>query len=116
MRAWYSVNLQLRGIPPPVDLLLERAPNVTVCKRVLYSGRVQGVGFRYTAQGLARGFAIAGFVRNLANGNVELVAQGEELEVAGFLGILARRMADAIREATIQDEELGEYEGFQTRY
>ena len=33
--------------------------------RVLYEGRVQGVGFRYTARGLAGGFPVAGFVRNL---------------------------------------------------
>ena len=51
---------------------------MTVCKRVLYSGRVQGVGFRYTTQALAAGHPIAGYVRNLPTGEVELVAEGEE--------------------------------------
>src|SRR5439155_885059 len=46
---------------------------MNVYKRVHYSGRVQGVGFRYTAQGLAADYAVAGYVRNLANGDVELV-------------------------------------------
>ena len=50
--------------------------------QVLYSGRVQGVGFRYTTKSLATGFEITGIVRNLADGRVELVAEGlpEELE------------------------------------
>ncbi len=47
----------------------------TVCKRVIYRGRVQGVGFRYTVNGLARGYAAAGFVRNLPTGEVELAAE-----------------------------------------
>ena len=46
---------------------------MTVCKRVLYSGRVQGVGFRYTAHGLAQGYDVAGYVRNLPGGEVVLV-------------------------------------------
>ena len=46
-------------------------------RRVVFSGRVQGVGFRFTCQSLARGFDVAGYVRNLADGRVELVAEGE---------------------------------------
>jgi acylphosphatase len=86
-----------------------------VCKRVLYTGRVQGVGFRYTAQGLAQGSAVAGYVRNLPNGNVELVAQGEPDAVRRFLDAVARRMADYIATATQRDEEPGDYRGFQIR-
>jgi len=51
--------------------------------RIFYSGRVQGVGFRYTAKAAASGFEISGIVRNLSDGRVELIAEGarEELEV-----------------------------------
>ena len=49
-----------------------------VCKRVRYSGRVQGVGFRQTALSIAAGHVIVGYVRNLAQGDVEMVVQGEE--------------------------------------
>ena len=56
--------------------------------QVFYEGRVQGVGFRYTARRIAAGFDVAGYVRNLADGRVELVASGDEEEVDGFLKAL----------------------------
>lgn len=54
-------------------------------KRVIYEGRVQGVGFRYTTKDLARGYDVLGTVRNLPDGTVELVIAGEKEEVAEFL-------------------------------
>jgi acylphosphatase len=74
-----------------------------VCKRILYSGRVQGVGFRYTAQALAAGYPVAGSVRNLPSGEVELIAEGEDRVVEAFLAALAQRMAAYIGNTTIQD-------------
>lgn len=56
--------------------------------QVFYEGRVQGVGFRYSARRVAAGFDIAGFVRNLPDGRVELVASGEDGEVEAFLQAL----------------------------
>ncbi|MCP5532390.1 MAG: acylphosphatase [Akkermansiaceae bacterium] len=56
-----------------------------VAKRVIYEGRVQGVGFRYTVKDLARGFEVTGWVRNLPDGSVELQAMGEKDELAAFL-------------------------------
>ena len=53
--------------------------------RVFYSGRVQGVGFRYTAKETAQRLDVAGWVRNLNDGRVELVAEGEESSVMDFL-------------------------------
>src|SRR5579863_6643289 len=49
---------------------------------VHYTGKVQGVGFRYTAKTVAAGFEIAGRIRNLPDGRVELIAEGlpEELD------------------------------------
>jgi acylphosphatase len=87
-----------------------------VCKRVLYAGQVQGVGFRYTAQRLARRFAVAGYVRNLPSGDVELVAEGAPDEVNAFLEAVAQRMADCVRHSTVQDEPPGSYQGFEIRY
>jgi acylphosphatase len=51
----------------------------------IFSGRVQGVGFRATAVGVARRHAVTGTVRNLPNGTVELEAQGEGTAVDAFL-------------------------------
>ena len=55
------------------------------CVRVYYSGEVQGVGFRWTAQRVARSFGLSVFVRNLVDGRVEVLAQGEGLGLKSFL-------------------------------
>jgi acylphosphatase len=86
-----------------------------VCKRVLYGGEVQGVGFRYTTRSLATGFAVAGFVRNLADGQVELEAEGEPAEVDGFLHEIGRHFADNIATHQVFDIPLHDYNGFEIR-
>ena len=53
-------------------------------RELFFSGRVQGVGFRYTAQMVSRDYAVSGYVRNLADGRVELVAEGPRDEVDRF--------------------------------
>jgi acylphosphatase len=52
---------------------------------VLYSGRVQGVGFRATVRHIACGYDVTGTVRNLSDGRVELVAEGARTELNAFL-------------------------------
>jgi acylphosphatase len=89
---------------------------MTICKHVTYSGHVQGVGFRYTAQGLAARYPVAGYVRNLPGGDVELVAEGPADEVEAFLGALARRMADCIERTTVRDEAPAGHQGFHIRH
>lgn len=86
---------------------------MTIRKRVLYAGRVQGVGFRYTTHKLAQGFAVAGQVRNLPDGTVELVAEGAPDQVEGFLAAIARHMAGYIERDTINDESPQGIHGFQ---
>ena len=46
--------------------------------RIIYSGEVQGVGFRYTARGLANRLGVTGGAENLPDGTVRLVAEGPE--------------------------------------
>lgn len=55
---------------------------------IFYSGRVQGVGFRYTAKTVATGFEITGTIRNLPDGRVELVAEGARKELEAFCGAI----------------------------
>ncbi len=52
--------------------------------QILYSGNVQGVGFRYTVRSIATGFEVTGAVRNLPDGRVELVAEGASAELESF--------------------------------
>jgi len=75
-----------------------------ICKRVHYTGQVQGVGFRMTAQRLASGFAVTGYVRNLANGDVEVLVAGEQDAIDRFLRAVASRMEPYIKGHKISDE------------
>lgn len=52
---------------------------------ILYAGCVQGVGFRYAVKTTAHGFEVTGFVRNLDDGRVELIAEGLKDELDAFL-------------------------------
>jgi acylphosphatase len=89
---------------------------MVICKRATYTGHVQGVGFRYTAQRLASGFPVAGYVRNLSNGSVELVAEGEADQVQAFLDAVVKRMAQYIHQSTVVNENTCKYQGFGIRY
>ncbi len=83
--------------------------------QAFFSGRVQGVGFRYSVKALAAGFEATGIVRNLPDGRVEFTAEGERPELEAFL--------QAIRESEvgrfIRHEELswtdavGQFRGFE---
>jgi acylphosphatase len=82
---------------------------------VLYSGRVQGVGFRYTAKTVASGFEVVGVVRNLLDGRVELIAEGAKAELESF----REAVRDSGLESFIQDENVNwseatnEFRGFE---
>lgn len=73
--------------------------------QILYSGRVQGVGFRYTVQNLATGYEITGTVRNLPDGRVELTAEGPPAELEAFRGaIRASELGVNIRQEDVRWE------------
>jgi acylphosphatase len=75
---------------PPEACRINLSGNVIASIQVFYEGNVQGVGFRYTAKQIAKGFDITGSVRNLRDGSVELQATGQEGEVRAFLEAIAR--------------------------
>jgi acylphosphatase len=76
-------------------------------RRVYYSGSVQGVGFRATCRWLARGFEVAGYVRNISDGRVELVAEGEAVEIDRFLRAVEDEMGEYIRDIEVHKEQPG---------
>jgi acylphosphatase len=91
--------------------------NVHYIRRELrYRGQVQGVGFRYTAVHIARRFDVTGYVKNLEDGRVELIAEGSTEEVDAFLAAVASAMRGNIRD-TEQDTltPSGEFTGFEIR-
>lgn len=77
-------------------------------RRFLYSGRVQGVGFRYTTAKIAKSYPVNGYVKNLANGNVELVVSGTEARLSAFTEEVARVMAGNISECRCEPYAGGE--------
>ena len=84
---------------------------------VHFTGRVQGVGFRYTTCDVAAGYRVTGYVRNLADGRVEMVAEGEPMEIDRLVAALSDRMRDYIRDTAIQDSPAtGEYADFRISY
>ena len=81
---------------------------------VFYSGSVQGVGFRFTAEMLAREMNITGWARNLPDGRVEITAEGESAYLENFLGKIKTRMARYITKVeSKQREATDEFSGFQ---
>ena len=70
--------------------------------QILYSGHVQGVGFCYTVRTVAAGFEVTGTVRNLADGRVELTAEGAMTELDAF----RQAIYEAGLAANIQKEDV----------
>ncbi len=89
---------------------------MTIRKRVVYHGQVQGVGFRYTVNHLAAGFLVAGHVRNLPDGCVELVAEGLDSEVERFLASVGQGMGHTIERSDQYDEPVQHVQGFRIRH
>lgn len=83
-------------------------------RRVLFHSRVQGVGFRYTTASIARRHPVVGFVRNLPDGSVELVAEATPPVLDQFLADIASEFAGKIRQQevheVVRDEEFARFE------
>lgn len=64
--------------------------------RLSYTGRVQGVGFRHSVREIASLNRVKGYVKNLPDGSVEAVAQGDVMSVDGFINAVRARFRDNI--------------------
>ena len=82
---------------------------------IFYSGHVQGVGFRFTVKRAAAGFEVTGVVRNLPDGRVELVAEGDRKELEAFRAAIPDAgLAACIRHEDAKwSEAQGEFRGFE---
>ena len=86
--------------------------------QVYYSGMVQGVGFRFTAERIAQALSLAGWVKNLADGRVELVCEGEESTLSDLL----KKIKGSVMKQYVENAEVswlsatGEFKDFQIRF
>ena len=82
--------------------------------RVLVSGRVQGVGFRWAVEDEAQAKGVTGWVRNLPDGLVESVFEGEDEQVQQMVGFCRRGPAAARVEdvQVVREADSGEFDGF----
>ncbi|MCR4347598.1 MAG: acylphosphatase [Sulfuricaulis sp.] len=86
------------------------------CRHFLVSGQVQGVFFRASAQDTARKLGLSGWVRNLADGRVELVACGEEAQVKQLEKWLRQGPRHArVEQVTAQETVAESFAGFSVR-
>ncbi len=71
---------------------------------IFFSGRVQGVGFRYSCQEIARRWGLNGWVRNRRDGRVELFIEGSSTDISGFLSDLERRFLGYVSNMEYKDD------------
>ncbi len=86
-------------------------------REIYYSGRVQGVGFRYTARAIAAAHRVTGFVQNLPDGRVNLVVEGDSNEIQAFIDELQADMGTYIHDAQVTVRPAnGRFQGFEIRF
>ena len=84
-------------------------------RRLMISGRVQGVGFRYSMERKARGLGVTGWVRNRRDGGVEALVQGTPEAVAAITEWARHGPPGAIVTDLSESEGSGDYTSFETR-
>ena len=84
---------------------------------VFYTGRVQGVGFRSTTHRISESLTVRGWVKNLPDGRVQLVGEGERQELQRFLDAIDATLGEHIRERSV-DWQIPQHEpnGFRIAY
>ncbi len=87
--------------------------------KAIVSGKVQGVSFRMYTRAQARQLGVCGYVRNLSNGNVEIVAEGKAEAVDALINWAKSGSPSAVvknLEIEVMTNNLEEFQGFEIRY
>ena len=74
-----------------------------IAKHIIFSGSVQGIGFRFTAFNIANQYQLTGFVRNLPDGTVEMLAQGNPDDIANCIRDIQESFTGYITDTNIED-------------
>ncbi len=72
-------------------------------RHISFSGRVQGVGFRFTAHRIASEYGITGYVKNLPGGTVEMRAQGTEKQIQSCIDSIKENFGANIQETRLTE-------------
>ena len=84
---------------------------------IYYSGAVHGVGFRFAAESAASSLGLTGWVKNLRDGRVEVIAEGSEAALNEFLNKMKKRMQHYISDADISwQKATGEFKEFEVAF
>lgn len=84
---------------------------------IVFSGQVQGVGFRYTTTNIAKNLHLTGWIRNMVNGNVEMEVQGEQSAIDQLLNHLIHKSRwIVIEDYSIKELNIKEEEAFEIVY
>ncbi len=88
-----------------------------IAKQIIFKGRVQGVGFRYTTRRIAGRYDLTGYVKNLSDGSVEAVLQGTKLTIQSCLDDVQDTFGGYIRELKITDQPVNsQYHDFRITF
>jgi acylphosphatase len=86
-------------------------------RRVFFTGMVQGVGFRYTARRIALRFPVSGYVQNLPDGRVQIVAEGTADEIGRFLVAVESELGRYVTSTEQEDlQATGDLKSFDIRF
>ncbi len=85
--------------------------------QLFYSGKVQGIGFRYTVMDIASQLKICGWVKNLDDGRVEIIAEASEDMLNNFLQEISQHFSGYIKDLTTKWlPASGEFRDFQVQF
>ena len=88
-----------------------------IAKQIIFKGRVQGVGFRYTTHRVASRYDLSGFVRNLPDGSVEALLQGTAPNIQACLNDLKDTFGGYLRDINTTDQPVNpQYHDFRITY
>ena len=86
-------------------------------KHIIFIGRVQGVGFRFTAFDIANRYQLTGYVCNLADGTVEMIAQGNSEDIENCSRDIQQTYEGAIKETKVEEVPINpEYRSFKITF
>jgi acylphosphatase len=84
---------------------------------IFYSGLVQGIGFRYTAERVAASLGLTGWAKNLPDGRVEVLCEGKEGGIEAFMGKIEEIFKGYIRDTDVEwKDATAEFDGFDVRF